>query len=391
MVTEQIKGYKNSRILTEDGIIKADLLIEDGVIKSIGRLDCDGLTELGDDKIIVPGFIDQHIHGAAGHDAIDGTCEGLGCIARALAREGTTGFLATTTTHSAEAIEKAVSTAGEYMSARPDTGAEVLGVHLEGPFISERFLGAQLPEYVAQPLVRTFRKYEQAGGGNIRLVSMATEANGAEELVAYLVSMGVTVSIGHSDATYRQVEEAVRAGATCVTHTYNAQRPLHHREVGTVGAAMLFDELYCELICDGIHVSPPAVKLLQKNKPKDKLVLITDSLRAKYMADGVYEENGGQLITVKNGEARLDDGTLAGSVLGMNAAVRNLMRYTGTDLPTAVRCATENPAKCLGIFHRVGSIKAGKLANLAVVDEEIKVYTTVREGKVIYSEQTKQI
>lgn len=391
MVTEQIKGYKNSRILTEDGIIKADLLIEDGVIKSIGRLDCDGLTELGDDKIIVPGFIDQHIHGAAGHDAIDGTYEGLGCIARALAREGTTGFLATTTTHSAEAIEKAVSTAGEYMSARPDTGAEVLGVHLEGPFISERFLGAQLPEYVAQPLVRTFRRYEQAGGDNIRLVSMATEANGAEELVAYLVSMGVTVSIGHSDATYRQVEAAVRAGATCVTHTYNAQRPLHHREVGTVGAAMLFDELYCELICDGIHVSPPAVKLLQKNKPKDKLVLITDSLRAKYMADGVYEENGGQLITVKNGEARLDDGTLAGSVLGMNAAVRNLMRYTGTDLPTAVRCATENPAKCLGIFHRVGSIKAGKLANLAVVDEEIKVYTTVREGKVIYSEQTKQI
>ena len=382
---EQIKGYKNSRILTDKGIVKADLLIEGGVIKSIGKLDCDGLTELDSDRIIIPGFIDQHIHGAAGCDAIDGSLDALHAMAEALAQEGTTGFLATTTTHSSAVIEKAVGAVNEYIKASPDSGAEILGVHLEGPFISERFLGAQLPEYVAQPLVDTFRRYESASGGNIRLVSMSTETEGADELVAYLVSKGIVVSLGHTDATYIQAKQAVAAGATCVTHTYNAQRPVHHREVGTVGAAMLLDELYCELICDGIHVSAPAVKLLHKNKPADKLVLITDALRAKYMADGVYEEDGGQLITVNGGEARLPDGTLAGSVLRMNDAVRYLMDKTGIALPVAVTGATENPAKCLGVFDRVGSISVGKDANLVIVDESLRVYTTVRRGKVIYS------
>lgn len=382
---ERIKGFKNCLVLCEDGLARTDLLIEGERIAALGSLDCPGLEELEEGRIIVPGFIDQHIHGAAGGDIIDGSTEAVATVAGALAKEGTTGFLATTTTHSSAQLNKSLSAVKAYMDAAPEEGAEVLGVHLEGPFISEAFLGAQLPEYAVAPSLEVFKRYERASGDSIRLVSMAVEAEGAEALADYLVSKGIVVSIGHSDAGYDCVERAVGRGATCVTHTYNAQRPLHHREVGVVGAAMLLDELYCEAICDGIHLSAPAVRLLWKNKPHDKLVLITDALRSKYLPDGTYQEPGDQTVVVKNGEARLENGTLAGSVLKMNAAIKNAMEMSGADLASAVRCATENPAKCLGMFDEMGSIRTGKLANLAIIDRELNIYKTVRRGKVIYS------
>lgn len=379
-----IKGFKNSWVLTEGDFVKTNILLENGRIGKIGDFKCNGLEELSEDKIIIPGFIDQHIHGAAGSDVIDGTKEALSKIACALAKEGTTCFLATTTTHSTESIDKALSAVKEYMESAPENGAEIIGVHLEGPFISKDFGGAQLVEYIVKPNIHTFKHYEQVSGNSIKLVSMAVEVEGAEDLISYLVSKGISVSIGHSNAKYADIEKAVKAGVSNVTHTYNAQSPLHHREVGVVGSAMLFDELYCEAICDGVHLSPPAIKLLCKNKPADKLILITDSIRAKNMPDGEYAEPGGQVTVVKNGQARLKDGTLMGSLLKMNDAVKNTMRFLDADLATVVKYACENPAKNLGVYDEMGSITEGKLANLVVVDKDLNIYLTVRRGKIIY-------
>ena len=197
-------------------------------------------------------------------------------------------------------------------------------------------------------------------------------------------NQNIVASIGHTNATYVDVKKAVEVGATNLTHTYNAMKPLHHREVGTVGSGFLFDELNCECICDGIHVSGPAIQLLHKNKPADKMTLITDAMRAKHMPDGV-SELGGQVVIVKNGEARLENGTLAGSVLKMNNAVKNVMKFLNLPLEEVVKLASQNPAKNLGVFDQMGSIKEGKRADFVILDKDLNVVQTVRNGKVIYT------
>ena len=336
-------------------------------------------------KRIVPGFLDIHCHGAYEFDTNDANEEGLRAWTKGMVKEGTTALLATTITQSEEVLTNAVANVAKVMEEGYE-GAEILGVHLEGPFISKDFIGAQPLEYVAEPNVEVFKHYEEVSGNNIKLVSMAVEVEGAEKLVSYLASRGIVASIGHSNAKYADVEKAIKAGASNVTHTYNAQKPIHHREVGTVGSAMLFDELTCEAICDGIHLSGPAIKLLWKNKPADKFVLITDAMRAKHMPDGDYEL-GGQPVIVRNNEARLPNGVLAGSVLRMNYAVRNVMKFLDLPLEEVVKYASINPARNLGIDHEVGSIKVGKRANLVVVDENLEVYMTIRDGIVIYQKE----
>lgn len=381
-----MKGFKNSVIITENGIIKGDLVIEEGIIKELGNTNESGLTELPENLIIIPGFIDQHIHGAAGSDAMDGSIDDLKNIATALAKEGTTSFLATTMTQSVENIKKALTAVKEYKEQNISEGAEIVGVHLEGPFIAKEAIGAQPLEYVASPSVDVFKVYEEASGNNIKLVSLAPEVEGSSELIHYLASKKIVASIGHTVATFKDVEKAVNDGATNITHTYNAMKGLHHREAGTVGGALMFDELYTEIICDGIHVSAPAIKVLYKNKPHDKFVLITDAMRAKHMPDGDYEL-GGQPVIVKNNEARLPNGVLAGSVLRMNHAVRNVMKFLDLPLEEVVKYATINPARNLGIDSTVGSIKVGKRANLVVVDENLEVYMTIRDGVIIYQKE----
>lgn len=377
-----MRGFSGVKAYVEGkGIVTTNIGWDNGRTK----LGCEveNIAEFGSDVLVVPGFVDQHIHGAAGFDAMDGTYEALHGIATAIASEGTTAFLATTMTQSPDNIRRALANVGAYREKGVTEGAEVLGVHLEGPFISTKHVGAQPIEYVAAPDISVFADYWEASKHSIRLVSMAPEVEGAEAFIADLVSRGVVVSIGHTDATYADVARAVEAGARNVTHTYNAQRGLHHREAGTVGAAFLLDELNCELICDTIHVSVPAMRLVLKNKPADKLTLITDAMRAKHMPDG-ESELGGQLVIVKNGEARLADGTLAGSVLKMNAAVKNLHERVGASLEQAIDCASLNPAKNLGIDADYGSIRDGKLANFAVLDSSFGVLMTVRNGEVIY-------
>lgn len=377
-----MKGLKNvTAYIAGKGLIRTDFAIEDGKIAAIGKLDVEPIFET--DGIVLPGFIDEHIHGAGGADAMDGTEEALQTISEYVAKEGTTGFLATTMTQSPENIGKALKNVKNVREKGEYKGAEVLGVHLEGPFISPKHVGAQPLEYVAKPAPETFDKYNELSGGNIKIVTLAPEVEGGLDLVKHLKSIGVVASIGHTGAKFSDVEAAVAAGASNVTHTYNAQTPLHHREAGVVGAAMLFDELNCEMICDTIHVSVPAIRIFVKNKPHDKFTLITDAMRAKGMPDGL-SELGGQQVFVKNGEARLADGTLAGSVLKMNVAIKNLVEKVGVSLTEAVDFASANPAKNLGLYDERGSIEVGKRADFAVMDKDFNILCTVVGGKVVY-------
>ncbi len=378
-----MKGLKNVKVYIKNvGIVKTNIGIENGRIAYIGNEEnIEPIFET--DGIVVPGFIDEHIHGAGGADAMDGTVEALQTISEFLAREGTTGFLATTMTQSPENITNALKAVKKVREKGEYKGAEVLGVHLEGPFISPKHVGAQPLEYVATPDAELFDKYNEASGNSIKIVTLAPEVEGGLGLVKHLSNIGVVASVGHTGGKYADVVNAVAAGATNVTHTYNAQTGLHHREAGVVGAAMLLDELNCEMICDTIHVSVPAIKLVIKNKPHDKYTLITDAMRAKGMPDG-KSELGGQEVFVNNGEARLADGTLAGSVLKMNVAVKNLVEKAGVSFTDAIDFATYNPAKNIGVLNERGTIEVGKRADLTVLNSDFEVLYTLVNGKIVY-------
>ncbi len=381
-----MKGFKNVKAyIYGKGIVTTNIGVENGKIAYIGD-DQSKITDAfpySENQIVLAGFIDEHVHGAGGFDAMDGTKEALSTIASCLAKEGTTAFLATTMTQSPENISKAMGAVKEYVERNPADGARVLGIHLEGPFISTKHIGAQPLEYVAKPSIEVFDDYNYKSGNSIKLVSLAPEVEGSDELIAHLADVGVVASAGHTDAGYKDMEKAVKSGLSNVTHTYNAQKPIHHREIGTVGSAMLIDELNCEAICDLIHLSAPAIKLLIKNKPHDKVTLITDSMRAKHLKDGL-SELGGQTVIVKNGEARLENGTLAGSILKMNDAIKNIVLSCDVPFTDAIDFATINPAKNLKVDKDMGTIEVGKLANFAVLTEEFRVALTIREGNIIY-------
>ncbi|MBO7149354.1 MAG: N-acetylglucosamine-6-phosphate deacetylase [Clostridia bacterium] len=378
-----MKCFKNALVYVQGkGLKRCSVEFDERILRICKKSKAEEI-KLPENAIVLPGFIDQHVHGAGGSDGMDGTVSDISIIANALAKEGTTSFLVTTMTQSKENILKALFAEKEYREKAFEEGARVLGVHLEGPFISSGYKGAQPQEYVKEPSIELFEEYNKASGNAIKIVSLAPEIEGADKLISHLKENGVVASIGHSGAKYEDVENAVLNGATNVTHTFNAQTGLHHREIGVVGSAMLIDELNCELIADTIHVSVPAMKLLIKNKPSDKITLITDAMRAKGLPDG-ESELGGQKVIVKNGEARLVDGTLAGSVLTMNRAVENLVNKVGVDFLRAVDFATINPAKNLGVDREIGSIAIGKRADFAIIDKEFNLLMTVRDGKIIY-------
>ena len=378
-----MKCFKNATVYVEGkGLIRCSVEFDEK-IRKIAKKSKAETIEIPANAIVLPGFIDQHIHGAGGSDGMDGTVEDIAVIAKTVAGEGTTSFLVTTMTQSKENILKAMTAVKDYREQNSKEGARVAGIHLEGPFIAPAHKGAQPLEYVAEPSVEVFDEYNKASGHAVKIVSLAPEVENADVLIRHLKWQGIVASVGHSGAKVADVENAVKFGVSNVTHTYNAQTGLHHREIGVVGSAMLMDELNCELIADTIHVSVPAMKLLIKNKPADKLTLITDAMRAKGLPDG-ESELGGQKVFVKNGEARLADGTLAGSVLTMNNALKNVVTKVGVDFEKAVDFATINPAKNLGIDEEVGSIKVGKKADFTVIDENYEVLLTVRDGNIIY-------
>lgn len=379
-----MKAFKNASVYAEGkGIIRTSVYFDDKIQQIGGYVAGAEEIELPENAVVLPGFIDEHIHGAGGSDAMDGNTKDLAIIAETVAKEGTTSFLATTMTQSKENILKAMRAVKEYREAAGEQGARIAGVHLEGPFIAAAHKGAQPLEYVAAPDAKTFDEYNAACGNAIKIITLAPETDGALDFIRHIVAQGTVVSIGHTGAKYAEVKAAMEAGATNVTHTYNAQSPLHHREIGVVGSALLLEDLYCELICDTIHVSVPAMQLLVKNKRADKLALITDAMRAKGLADGV-SELGGQTVYVKGGEARLADGTLAGSVLRMNRALQNMVEKVGVPLTQAVDYCTINPARTLKMENEAGSIAEGKRADFAVLNDKFDVLYTVRDGKIIY-------
>jgi N-acetylglucosamine-6-phosphate deacetylase len=370
----------------KDGYIK----VVNGKIAEIGSTDqllnTDGyhVIELSEEHHVIPGMIDVHIHGAAGADTMDSSIEALHTIANALPKEGTTSFLATTMTQSEDAIEKALKNVGVFMSEEQEAGkAEVIGVHLEGPFISKKRVGAQPVDYVIEPSLSLFKRWQELSKRNIKLVTLAPEENGGLELIHYLKETGVTASIGHSDAIYEQVDEAIKAGASHVTHLFNGMRGLHHREPGVAGAALLRDELIVEVIADGIHVRPEMIALAYKQKTSDRMVLITDAMRAKCLKNGVYDL-GGQEVHVDDEQATLSNGTLAGSILKMDDACKNILDFTNCSWESIIKMTAVNPAKQLRVFDRKGSIKKGKDADLVVLDKDFNVMMTFCRGELAY-------
>lgn len=372
----------------ENGYIK----INDQKIVGLGRVEHLSVQEEKNFKVLdihssykaVPGFIDVHIHGASGADTMDATKEALDTMAEVLPGEGTTSFLATTMTQEEKQIEKALVNAGKYIRGHQVPGkSEILGIHLEGPFVNPKKAGAQPVQYIIDPNVELFKKWEQLSNQTIKLVTLAPEQAGGLEMIRYLKENGIIASIGHTDATYEDVLKAIDAGANHVTHLYNQMRGLHHREPGVVGAAFLQEVLKTELIVDGIHIHPEMVKLAYKQKGSKGIILITDAMRAKCLKNGHYDL-GGQDVTVQDGKAVLDDGTLAGSILKLGHGVKNMISFTGCKLEDAVEMAAVNAAKQLNVYDRKGSISEGKDADIVILDENFDVYMTLCRGEVAY-------
>ena len=336
------------------------------------------------DYHLVPGFIDLHVHGVNGQDVMDATPEALRVISKTLAAEGTTGFLATTMTAKTQEIANALAAARDFMDAKHAVqGASILGVHLEGPFISPKRAGAQSAAQVLVPDIPLFESWQQATAKVIKLVTLAPELSNSVGFIRYLREQGVIAALGHTDATYAETVAAIAEGLSYATHVLNAMRGVHQREPGAALAALLSEQVLTELIVDGVHLHPAMVQFILKLKTKEKIILVTDAMRAKCLGDGIYDL-GGQDVVVKEGVATLPDGTLAGSTLKMSVAIQNMLRFTQCSLWDVLQMTSANPAKALGIFHKKGSIAVGKDADLVVLDEKLDVVMTVCGGVVVY-------
>ena len=333
-----------------------EVRIHNGRVQEVGQGLEKGLYEdtvdLAGDYLL-PGFVDVHIHAFRGHDTMQGEAA-VRAMSRELFREGVAAFAPTTMSASAEDTCAAVEGVRRVMEQPESHGARVLGAHMEAPFLQADRCGAQLKEYFMNPGVDAFMTLCGGHPGAVRMITIAPELEGSEEFIRFATERGITVSIGHTSATAAQTHRAADWGATHVTHTFNAQTPLHHREPGVPGAALVDDRLYAEMICDGIHLNPDVIRLIVRAKGPRRAVMITDAMEAAGMPDGVYAL-GGQRVQVKEGAARLDNGTLAGSVLTMPVALSNMIRRFGIPPVDAVQMCTSTPA------DSIGELLAGRL------------------------------
>lgn len=358
-----------------------DVLMADGKIQRIAKeIQADATIIDGTGKYLLPGFIDMHIHGSVRCDAMDASDEGLHTMAASLLREGTTSFLATTMTQSPENIEAALAVLGDFKPTLQE--AEMVGVHLEGPFVSKKRAGAQPLEHITPPDMALFRKWQQLSGHRIKEITIAPEEPGGMEAVKALHADGVVVSIGHSDATFDEVVEAVELGVSQGTHLYNQMRPFHHREPGVIGATWLLPEIKAELIADFIHSHPKAVLMAYKMKTAAGIILITDAMRAKGMPYGDYDL-GGQLVHVTETGAHLPNGSLAGSVLTMDQAVRNMHQATNCSLEELVQMSSFNAAQQLQMTNK-GRLVEQADADAVLLDERLTLVQTVKAGNIVY-------
>jgi len=388
---------KNKRIIIINGTIitpfhlvsSKAIIVEKGRIKEIvNREELSTATLTGaevieaKDKFITPGYIDIHVHGGGGSDVMDGDYEAINQIAITHSHFGTTSFLPTTMTMNKDKIIRSLRSICEAVK-KGTAGAEILGIHMEGPYINSEKKGAQREEDIKKVSLEEFLEFNQASGNLIRLVTIAPEMPGAIDFIKYLDKQKIIISVGHSNATYAQVQAGIQAGLSHVTHTFNAMRGLHHREPGVVGAALTSPELTVEVIADGIHIHPVVIKILIKARENEKIVLITDAMRAAGLKEGTYDL-GGQEVTVNKGQARLKDGTLAGSVLTMDKAVKNMVSKVGVSLAKAIQMASFNPAKSIGIDDKKGSLEPGKDADIVILNKNLETELTIVAGKIVY-------
>jgi N-acetylglucosamine-6-phosphate deacetylase len=359
------------------------LIIEQGKIAELaeGRV-----TPLPGDQMIdasghwvAPGFIDVHVHGSIGHDAMDATPDAIGDMGRFFAQHGVTSYLPTTTSASEDAIQAAIDNV--VGCPQPADGAQHLGLHLEGPYLNLDHRGAQHPHYIRSPQPAEYERWFQSG--HIRLITVAPELDGAQPFIAAGVEQGIEFAIGHRGASYEQVVEAADWGVRQATHTFNGMLGVHHRTPGTLGGVLTDERIYCQVIVDGIHVHPAMVKLLIRAKGVRRTILITDAIRAAGLHDGTYDL-GGQPVTVQNGVARIDNGSLAGSTLTLDTALRNAMQYAGLSLQEALLMVTTVPAQALHLGWQKGVLAPDADADVVLLDFDLNVVMTLVGGRAVY-------
>ena len=370
---------KNLKIVLENRVIDNGFLaVNNGIITEVGEgdtsleaLDCHGL-------IAMPGFIDVHIHGSAGVDFMEADEEGYKAIAQSLYQEGVTTFLATTLTSDKASLARVCEIVNKVKDGIPSLG----GIHFEGPYISEKYKGAQNEKFIRNPDINEFDELQKLSGDNIRYITLAPEKEGALEFIKHVTSQGVVASVGHSNASFEDVKKGIDQGLTNVTHTHNAMSPHHHRNPGVVTAAFNFDNLFTEFICDEIHVCADVLETSYKIIGPERFMIVTDSLKAKHTNLKEFQLFGLDCVS-RDGVAYLTSGPLAGSLLSMDQGVKNMYEITHASLPDLSKISSRNAAKSLHFDDR-GVIAVGKLADLVLLDNDLNVKATYKLGKRVY-------
>jgi len=379
------------KVLTPLGLIESGVIAVSGATisyagecKDLPSAYAEWLTVPTEENgLLIPGFVDVHVHGGDGHDFMDSDRETLDAITRFHSSQGTTTMLATTMTAPKADIDNVLREVNAYRSEDMPF-AQLAGVHLEGPFISPQWPGAQNPEHIVLPNVSWLEAWEQQYPNLIRQVTLAPERDGALEVISWLRDKGITPALGHTDATYDQVIAAVEAGLSQAVHAFNAMTPLHHRKPGTAGAVLGDQRIAAELIADGIHVHPAVMSILARMKTSSNLILITDAMSAAGLGDGEYTL-GDQPVKVSGGIATLknNDGALAGSTLTMIRGFRNLIADVGLTLEEASQAASLNPAISLGLEQQIGTLEAGKHADILLLDADMNLRNVWVQGRQI--------
>ncbi|PST39758.1 N-acetylglucosamine-6-phosphate deacetylase [Faecalibacillus faecis] len=372
---------QSKKVWIADQFTPAQLELEDGIIKEIYPYNEKEVTKDYGNLRILPGFIDIHCHGAYGFDTNDANPEGLRKWAKGIVDEGVTSFLATTLTQSEEVLTNAVSNVAKVVEEGYE-GAEILGIHFEGPYLNKAHKGAQPEEYCVKPNIEQFKRYQKAAHGLIKYITMAVENDEDFTLTKYCSQNNVVVSIGHSNATYEQAVQAYAHGARSMTHVYNAMTPFTHRANGLVGGALRIRNMYGEIICDGNHSTLAALNNFFTSKGPDYSVMITDSLMCKGFPVGTKFDFGGQEVVIyPDGSAHLvEAGNLAGSTLNVNKGLKIIIEDALVPVNYAINACTSNPARCLHVDDRKGTIGVGYDADLVVLDRDYEVVQTYCKG-----------
>lgn len=375
---------RSKKIWLSGQFLPACIEVIDGKIENIFDYNYNGHIDFDyEENRVLPGFIDIHTHGAYGFDTNDADAEGLKYWAEHIGEEGVTAFCPTTITQTEEVLLAAVSNVADVMDS-DYSGAEILGIHFEGPYLDEAKRGAQPLSCLAKADVEQFKRFQDASRNNIKIVTMACDLDSDYKLTKYLAGQNIKVSLGHSSANYKETAFAFANGANSQTHVYNGMTEFHHRDPGQVGYAFFSDDSYGEIISDGIHSSLEALNIFFRSKGPDKSILISDSMLAKGLGVGTYSFGGEKVIVKEDGAATREDGRLAGSTASIIKSLKIAIEDALIPVNYAINACTKNPAALLGIDHKKGRIKVGFDADITVISNDYKVITCFAKGKVIY-------